>query len=355
MSVKLTDLAQLRPGAYDDIIDVRSPGEFAEDHLPGAINLAVLDDAERHEIGTLYKQVSPFAAKVKGAAMVSANAARHLQGPLAAKPGGWRPLVYCWRGGQRSGSFTTILRQIGWRAEILEGGYKSFRKLVATVLHDRPLAHRLLLLDGNTGTAKTHILNLLAERGVQTLDLEGLACHRGSLFGGMSAPQPSQKAFEAQVALKLADFDAGKPVVLEAESNKIGKLNVPPSLWNAMKSAPRLQLTTPLAARAQFLVSAYEDILKDHEKVRGVLADLASFHGHEKITQWQSLFDSGQFGALAAALMTDHYDPRYARSRAAHDPEVTSCDVPDLQPDTLAILADRLAASIETGQGWRDI
>ena len=146
---------------------------------------AVLDDAERAEVGTIYKQVSPFTARKVGAALVAANAARHLQGPLADKPGGWRPLVYCWRGGQRSGSFASILAQIGWRVETIAGGYKAWRGLVVEALYDQPFPCPVVVLDGNTGSAKTEILNMLPGLGVQVLDLEGLARHRGSLFGAM--------------------------------------------------------------------------------------------------------------------------------------------------------------------------
>ena len=119
---------------------------------------------------------------------------------MADKPGGWQPLVYCWRGGQRSGSFASILSQIGWRAQTIEGGYRSYRRLVVQAMHEEALPHRLILLDGNTGTAKTELLALLAARGAQVVDLEHLAAHRGSLFGGVEQPQPSQKAFEGALA-----------------------------------------------------------------------------------------------------------------------------------------------------------
>ncbi len=191
-SVELRSLKDVLALDYDDIIDVRSPSEYAEDHLPGAISLPVLDDDERAKVGTIYKQVSPFDARKLGAALVAQNAARHLQGPLADRSGGWRPLVYCWRGGQRSGSFATILSQIGWRVDLVKGGYKSWRGLVVRAVYDDPVPSPVIVLDGNTGSAKTEILNRLPALGVQVIDLEGLAHHRGSLFGAMG-PQPSQK------------------------------------------------------------------------------------------------------------------------------------------------------------------
>ncbi|MDX5403175.1 MAG: tRNA 2-selenouridine(34) synthase MnmH, partial [Rhodobacterales bacterium] len=183
MALKLTSLAALAALPFDEIIDVRAPSEYAEDHIPGAINLPVLSDDERAIVGTIYVQQDRFLARKTGAALVARNAAAHLEGPLADKDGGWRPLIYCWRGGQRSGSFASILAQVGWRVDLIEGGYKSYRRLVVGALYDDPLPHRLILLDGGTGTAKTRLLARLAEAGAQVIDLEAMAAHRGSLLG----------------------------------------------------------------------------------------------------------------------------------------------------------------------------
>ncbi len=207
MALTFPSLAALRDHGFDALIDVRSPAEFAEDHVPGAISLPVLSNEERARVGTIYTQEAPFTARKIGAALVARNAAAHIEGPLADKDGGWRPLVYCWRGGQRSGSFASILQQIGWRAEVIEGGYRSYRRLVVAAMHDTVLPHRLVLIDGNTGTAKTEILHRLARRGVQVVDLEGLAAHRGSVFGPVAKPQPSQKAFEGALAAAFDGLD----------------------------------------------------------------------------------------------------------------------------------------------------
>ena len=196
----LTALSDLATLDVDTIIDVRAPMEFAEDHLPGAINLPVLSDAQRAEVGTIYKQVSPFDARKIGGALVARNTARHLQTALADKNGGWQPLVYCWRGGQRSGAFSTILDQVGWRVQLLRGGYRSYRRLVVAALYDTPMPYRLMLIEGGTGTAKTRLLHHLAKTGAQVLDLEGLAQHRGSLFGAVDGGQPHQKMFETRLA-----------------------------------------------------------------------------------------------------------------------------------------------------------
>eukprot|EP00903_Cladosiphon_okamuranus_P016431 g15152.t1 len=230
MPLALPPLPDLPRLGFDDIIDVRSPAEFAEDHMPGAISLPVLSNEERARVGTIYKQVDPFAARKVGAALVSRNAAAHIEGPLADRNGGWRPLVYCWRGGQRSGSFAVILNQIGWRAEVVEGGYRAYRRMVAAMLHDDLLPWSPVLIDGNTGTAKTRLLHHLAAQGAQVVDLEALAEHRGSLFGGLSGPQPAQKMFESRLAGALAGLDPARPVYLEAESNKIGDILIPGSL-----------------------------------------------------------------------------------------------------------------------------
>jgi tRNA 2-selenouridine synthase len=315
MALTLTSLADLRALGFDDIIDVRAPAEFAEDHLPGAISLPVLDDDERARVGTIYKQVSPFTARKLGAALVAKNAARHLEGPLADRPGGWRPLVYCWRGGQRSGSFATILAQIGWRVETLAGGYQTWRRLVVKAVYDTPVAAPVVVLDGNTGSAKTDILNLLPGFGVQVIDLEGLARHRGSLFGA-TGPQPSQKAFEGALALALAGLDPARPVVVEAESSRIGNCRVPPELWKAMVAAPRVAIAAPRPARAKYLTRAYADLTADAGRLAATVDLLRPLHPRELVEDWLALAATGDFTMLADSLMERHYDPRYNKHRA---------------------------------------
>jgi tRNA 2-selenouridine synthase len=274
---------------------------------------------------------------------VAKNAAAHLEGPLADKPGGWQPLVYCWRGGQRSGSFASILSQIGWRVEVVQGGYKSWRRLVVEALYDQPFAHRLMVLDGNTGTAKTEVLALLAAQGVQVVDLEGLANHRGSLFGHMGE-QPSQKAFEGRLALALARLDPSRPVVVEAESAKVGECRLPPKLWRAMVTAPRISIEAPRAARAKYLVRAYADLVADVARLDAVVASLAPAHPREVIAEWRAMAAAGAFVDLAEGLMARHYDPRYGKHRARMEVPVTEVAVEAL--DDLESLTDRIAGLI---------
>ncbi len=318
MAQDFTSLTELMTHGFDTVIDVRSPAEFAQDHLPGAINLPVLSNEERANVGTIYVQQSRFLARKVGAALVFRNAAVHVETQLMDKPGDWRPLVYCWRGGQRSGSFAWMLGQIGWRAEVIDGGYRSYRRLVKKSLYDLLLPHHLVALDGYTGTAKTALLNLLRGRGVQVLDLEGMAGHRGSLLGGLATPQPGQKAFESALAAALVEMDPAKMVLVEAESSKIGARIIPPGLWTAMRHAPRIEITAPIDARTSYLVRAYDDILSDTETLRARLDPLRHFRGHAVVDAWFAMIDEGDKPRLTRALMQQHYDPAYDKSRYTH-------------------------------------
>ena len=345
MAITPTSLADLAAHGFDDIIDVRAPAEYAEDHLPGAISLPMLDDAERAEVGTIYKQVSPFTARKVGAALVAANAARHLQGPLADKPGGWRPLVYCWRGGQRSGSFASILSQIGWRVELVAGGYKAWRALVVKALYDTPFPAPVVVLDGNTGTAKTEVLNLLPAHGVQVLDLEGMAQHRGSLFGSLG-PQPSQKAFESRLAMAMAALDPARPVVIEAESSKVGNCRLPAEVWKAMAQAPRISLSAHLTERASYLTRAYADLVADPAALVQVVNLLRPVQPAERIELWQAQAAAGEFAELAEGLMRHHYDPRYEKHRARFDGKAIEIAADSLAPEALDGLAAQVAGAV---------
>ena len=336
MPRQLNALSELSSWSYDDIIDVRSPDEFADDHVPGAINLPVLSNEERALVGTIYVQESAFKAKRIGAAIVARNAADHIEGPLSDRGGSWQPLIYCWRGGQRSGSFASILSQIGWRAELLQGGYKSYRRLVVQALYNQAIDQRIILIDGNTGTAKTEILGELKKAGAQVIDLEGLAAHRGSLLGAMKGGQPSQKSFESHLAMQIAKLDPTKPLFLEAESNKIGDILIPPSLWQAMCAASRITIDAPLAARSEFLTRSYSDLLEDTDALRQRVQKLSGFHSKEQIEDWVGLIDAKSYRQLAHELMQRHYDPRYAKTyqRGTRE-ELGVVTLSDLNPPTL--------------------
>jgi tRNA 2-selenouridine synthase len=312
--VILNSLESLKEFTADTIIDVRAPAEYADDHLPGAINLPVLDDKQRAEIGTVYKQ-NPFMARKKGAALVALNAANHLQGPLAAKDGGWQPLIYCWRGGQRSGAFATILEQVGWRVQLLEGG---------------------------TGTAKTALLHQLAAKGAQILDLEGIATHRGSLFGRISLDQPTQKMFESRISSKLSSLNPDKITFIEAESSKIGERLIPPSLWASMRAAPRFQVSSTLEARSDFLCKAYTDLTHDKVTLCELINKLRPYHNRQQITEWLGQVELGEWKKLAMGLITKHYDPRYAKYIDIKNTTVHSIELSDLSDITLSKTAETL-------------
>ncbi|MCP4819037.1 MAG: tRNA 2-selenouridine(34) synthase MnmH [Shimia sp.] len=345
MPLALTQLSDLATLAFDEIIDVRSPAEYAEDHIPGAISLPAMSNEERARVGTIYVQEDPFKARKIGAAIVSRNVAAHLEGPLRDREGAWKPLVYCWRGGQRSGSVAIILKQIGWRADTVEGGYQAYRRLVSRALYSSHMPCPVVVIDGGTGTAKTRLLHHIAEQGAQVLDLEAMAEHRGSLFGPMSDAQPSQKAFESRLAMGIARLDPTRPVYVEAESSKIGRLIIPPTLWQAMIKAPNLRLAAPLAARTDHLLTAYPDMVADAEKLDGVLDQLVRYHGHDVIDHWRALAGTGDFRALAEGLIQTHYDPRYTRISRAHAPDAQPIELADLSEETLAKTAANIIAA----------
>ena len=301
---------------FDAVIDARSPAEFAEDHLPGAVNWPVLDDEQRRIVGTLYVQTSALAARKVGAAMVARNIADHLDRWIADKPRNWQPLVYCWRGGQRSGSLAWFLDQIGFRTARLDGGYKGFRAVVRQDLAAWPARFGYRVLAGRTGSGKTRLLQALAAEGAQVLDLEALAAHRGSLLGGLPGrPQPSQKRFDTLLWEALRTMDPARPVFVESESKKIGRLQVPDALLAEMHQRSRvLHLDMPDDARVQLLLEDYGFFAGDTERFCSLLDGLVELRGRETVGRWQALARAGQWAEVFAQLMREHYDPLYLRS-----------------------------------------
>ncbi len=347
MGFSFTDLASLRAAGFDAIIDVRSPSEFAEDHLPGAISMPVLSDAERATVGTIYKQESPFKARKIGAALVARNAAQHIETQMMGHDGGWRPLVYCWRGGQRSGSFASILHQIGWRAEVLGGGYRTWRRHVVSRLYDAQVPFAVIRLDGYTGTAKTEVLTRVGAAGGQIIDLEGLANHRGSILGDVMGDQPSQKAFESALIGAMAGLDPARPVLIEAESARIGTLRLPPALWVAMRTAPRIVLEAEPGARARYLAGIYADLVADAAGLARRLNGLRTIAGHATVDGWIALLQAGQAEALARDLIETHYDPAYGRLRRTDDtPVLARIDAGALDPAALDAAARAVLAQL---------
>ncbi|WP_217126335.1 tRNA 2-selenouridine(34) synthase MnmH [Hydrogenophilus thiooxidans] len=337
--------------AFDTVIDARSPAEYAEDHVPGAINCPVLDDRERAIVGTIYKQRSPFEARRIGGAWVAKNIAHHIENQFQDKPRSWHPLVYCWRGGQRSGAFVTWLRLIGWDAAQLEGGYKAFRRQVLAQLNTLPARLRLFVLAGPTGCGKTKLLHTLAQLGAQVLDLEGLARHRGSLLGRVpdGAPQPTQKAFETALWSALRRFDPTQPVFVEAENRRIGTCHLPEALWQQMRAAPRVTVDAALDTRLALVLTEYR-FWRDHpETLKAQLLRLKGVVPNAVLAEWLRWVDAGNFAALYRDLMVRHYDPRYRKGLATWSgPIVAHFTLSDLSEATFADLAAQLVAIAAT-------
>ena len=331
---------------YDMIIDVRSECEFAEDHIPGAVNMPVLNDRQRADIGTMYKQVGAFEAKRRGAALVARNIAAHVEGHLGDAPRDFSPLVYCWRGGQRSGAMARILSEIGWQVTLIDGGYKTYRKTVLDGLDTLPPRLRVIMLRGRTGTAKTRILRAVAKAGAQVIDLEGLANHRGSLLGREPGhPQPTQRQFESRLFTAMRELDPARPVFIEAESNKIGDLHIPRALWCRMRDAPALQVVAPLAARVGFLIADYDHIVAEPERLKPLLSWVVTRIGHERVEAWQSCINAGDWAGFVTRVLEDHYDPAYDRSAAARQHvDLGDLIVESLDDGVIARLARDLAA-----------
>ncbi len=333
------------PQIYSEIIDVRSPAEYAEDHLPGAINLPVLNNQERAEVGTLYKQVSAFVARKQGAALVAQNLSYHLSHHFADKPKGYHPFIYCWRGGQRSHSMALVLTQVGWQTTLLDGGYKTYRTYVREQLEQVPHRFSYRILCGLTGTAKTEILQRLSQAQAQVLDLEGLANHRGSLLGAAeTSKQPSQKKFESDLLSVLQTFDPTQPVWIEAESSKIGERFVPTALWDQMKTAPCLEIQTPMSSRVEWLLSHYEHFMHNPCLLKDKLNQLQRSYGKARLQHWHELIDGQQWSALVRSLLEEHYDPAYRRSMKRQYANIQqSYDLPDLSAISLQEFAQKLA------------
>ena len=300
---------------FDAVIDVRSPAEFAEDHVPGALSCPVLDNEERARIGTLYKQVSAFDAKKLGAALVARNISHHIENQFMDRPRDWQPLVYCWRGGKRSGAMAHVLREIGWDAFSLEGGYKSYRRFLIDDLATQPERFTFVVIHGTTGSGKSRLLRALARAGAQTLDLEDLAAHRGSVLGDLpGCPQPSQKMFETLIWDGLRNLDPEQPVFVEGESKKIGQLQIPEALMHAMRASDCVLLEAGRDTRIDLLSEEYRHFFNDPASLAVQLDCLRGLYGDKTIDDWQGLATRSRWSELVGSLLDDHYDPAYHRS-----------------------------------------
>jgi tRNA 2-selenouridine synthase len=338
-----------RLSEFDAVVDARSESEYAEDRLPGAVNWPSLDDEERRSVGTLYKQVSPFEAKKLGASLVAANIGKHLQQHVLDKPRGWKPLVYCWRGGKRSGSLALVLDQIGFPVHLLEGGYKAFRSVVLAQLPE--LAQRLQyrVVCGPTGSGKTRLLQALQSIGEQVLDLEDLANHRSSVLGLVPGQrQPTQKNFDTRIWEALRGFDPARPVYVESESKKVGNVAVAEALILAMRASPCIRLELSDDERVALLLEDYPWFAREPEFFCERLAALTQLRGREIIDQWQQAVRTGRTADVVRELLVQHYDPMYAasiRRNFAQWESARSAPAPDRSAESMVGLARELAST----------
>lgn len=306
---------EINPDNYNEIIDVRSPAEFREDHIPGAINLPVLNDEERAKVGTIYKQMNPFQARILGAALISANISHAIKENLIDRDKGYQPLIYCWRGGQRSMSMATILSRIGWKTTVLEGGYKTYRAGVRKTIEEKCSQLDLMVISGLTGTGKTKILKQLQSVGEQVIDLEGLANHRGSLLGAEpDRPQPSQKYFESLLAQKISNFSSKRKTWIESESNKIGNIHCPEALWLKMKTAKVIKVTANTNVRVNFLLAQYPHMTASPDLLKEKINLLRNVYGKKQIKEWCEMIDQNSWKIFVQSLLEKHYDPSYRQA-----------------------------------------
>jgi tRNA 2-selenouridine synthase len=317
-SITAADALKKR-GDFSQIIDARTPLEFAEDALPGSVNWPSLDNEQRVLIGTMYKQEGAFEAKKRGAALVAKNVAAHIETYLLGTPRDWQPLIYCWRGGNRSGALAHVLAKIGFKVSLLEGGYREYRRAVIADLAELPARFNYLVICGKTGSGKTRFLQQLASAGHQVLDLEALANHRGSVLGLKPGDaQPSQKLFETRIWHALRGFDPARTVIVESESKKVGALHVPDALMQAMREAPCAALEMPMAARVDLLMDEYQFFVLDPSSLHQRLDALVSHLGETTVAEWKALSaDSSNTAAMREFVeqsLVRHYDPIYLSS-----------------------------------------
>lgn len=336
--------------SYDLIIDARSPHEFDEDHIPGAVNLPVVDDEEYAEVGTLHR-TDPMAAYQLGARYSLQNIARHIEQCVSHYDGNSRILVYCFRGGKRSKVWFDVLDTVGYRVEKLKGGWKAYRRWVNETLMTLPAGFHYIVLSGPTGCGKTRLLSALHQEGAQVLDLEGIAVHRGSIIGAVPGKsQPTQKSFDSELLRQLSEFDSARPIWVEAESKKIGKVQLPDVLLSTMRKGMTITVDASMPQRVQLLREDYSHFEADPQSLIDRLVYLRPLVGGDEFTAWEQLAASRDVPQLFERLMRNHYDPAYRRSIVRNYPAIEASPsmlLEDLSLDGLLPVARSLCAQYD--------
>jgi tRNA 2-selenouridine synthase len=333
--------------AYDLIIDARSPHEYDEDHIPGALNLPVVDDREYAEVGTKHRD-DPQAAYLIGVGYSLQNMAKYL--PIVARHArNGRMLVYCFRGGKRSKLWADNLKTIGYQVDVLRGGWKNYRRWVLASLASLPAQFQFRVLSGATGSGKTRLLHALREVGEQVLDLEEIARHRGSLIGALpGVDQPTQKLFDSQLLQQLRGFSPERPVWVEAESKKIGNVQLPEALHEAMHATTPIEVVAPMAERVRLWREDYAHLATDPSGMVRKLAPLKPLIGGQELALWEELAEQGRVDELFERVMVAHYDPCYERStRRSYKTagQGRRVELVSLRPESLREAARALASS----------
>jgi tRNA 2-selenouridine synthase len=293
-------------------IDARSPAEFAAATIPGALNVPILNDAERAEVGTLYKHQGKQVARRRGVEIVAPKIPEMIERITAARPAGVpMVVVFCWRGGMRSRALTQFLDLAGIPARQMIGGHKAFRQHVIDFF-DQGLWGRILVLRGLTGVGKTRALEQLGGAGYPVIDLEGLANHRGSAFGNLGLPpQPTQKMFEAKLWDQLRLVTLDDYVLVEGESRHIGRIILPLKVHQAMQCEISVWLNASLATRTRNILEDYPALDRLKSGFIRPIEALRERLGKQTIAEFLTLLDAGEWETLVQELMARYYDPLY--------------------------------------------
>lgn len=314
------------------LLDVRSPSEYAQGHIPEAVNFPLFSDEERAQVGTAYKQQGKKAALLLGLQLVGPKMAGFVEQATALAQD--RDLaVHCWRGGQRSQSMAWLFRQAGFRVQVLEGGYKKYRNFVLEAFEKWPLP--LIVLGGKTGVGKSKVLRALRQMGEQIIDLEALAHHKGSAFGSIGeAPQPSSEQFENNLFDAMAGLDLRRRIWVENESQSIGKVFLPLSFWRQMKQAPLYNISVPQDARIQNLIDDYAGVASS--ELEAAFARIEKKLGGQHLKTALEALAQKNFAA-AAAIALKYYDKTYAYGLDHNpSPEIHLLDFDSADPQRIA-------------------